>query len=435
MEILNFSIADQYKVKFTAAMDRKTWEPYLKEASLTLQKKKAVSGFRPGAAPLALAEREYGADLYKPAAKKAVDGCIEKICVEKKLIPVSLPEVEIFELGPKGFSFTVHFDKYPEVESMEYRGLKAEKPVCKCKEADIDAEIDLFRSQQLAVNEVSREARMGDIVQLDFSGTHNGKPFPFNHTSQFRLVLGTGVLFAGLDEALCGHKAEDRLNLTLTMPQNFHRAEIAGLTLDLHVHVQSVWERSLRELNDDFVKEFVKGAETVAEYREQTRQKIQQRMDAQSESLFYANLNAEIARNLPVQIPPSMVETVLKRYIDTLSAFARQQDMTIEQYLAKEGKTLNDYEELARPAAKEEAAVSIAVDYVISAEHLTVAPERLRRYYERYAAGNKITVEEAKRRVNESALVEDYLHKDALKLIRDAAVAVPVEVEKLPQVI
>lgn len=435
MKILNFAVEDEYKVELTIAVEREDWVPYLKKASAELQKKKAISGFRPGAAPLAMAEREYGQELYKPAAAQAVDECIEKVCLEKKLAPVSLPEVDIFELTPKGFSFKVRFDKYPEVKSMEYRGLKAEKPICKCKEADIDAEIDQFRKQHLSVEETDREARMGDIVQLDFAGTHNGEPFPFNRASKFRLVLGTGVLFAGLDEALCGRKAGDQLNLTLTMPADFHRAEIAGLTLDLHVHVQSVWERNLREVNDAFVKQFISGAETVAEYREQTRQNIQRRLDAQSESLFYANLNTEIARKLPVQVPPSMVDTVLKRYMNALAGFATQQDMTAEQYLAKEGKTLEDYKELARPAAWEEAAVSIAVDYVISAEGLTVAPERLRLYYERYAAGAKITVEEAKRRVNEAVLIDDYLHKDALKLIRDAAVAIPVEVETLPQVI
>ena len=435
MNILDFAVTDAYKVQFTASMDRDDWKPYLESVSLELQKKNAIPGFRPGAAPLLLAEREYGQTLYKPAAKNAVDDCIEKICLEKKIIPVSLPEVKIFELGTNGFSFTVCFGKYPEVESVKYRGLTAEKPVCRCKETDIDAEIDQFRSQHLAVDEVNREARMGDVVQLDFTGNHNGEKFPFDHASQFRLVLGTNVLFAGLDETLCGHGSGDKLDLTLTMPKDFHRAEIAGMTLQLHVHIQSVWERKMRELDDEFVKEFINGAETVAEYRELTRKKIQKRLDAQSEQLFNANLNAEIARNLPVQVPPSMVETVLSRYIDTLSAFAKQQGKTAEQFLAEEGKTLEDYRELARSAAKEEAAVSIAIDYVISAEHLTVASERLQRFYARYADGNKITVDEARRRVNESALIDDYLHKDAIKLVRESAVAIPVEVDALPKII
>lgn len=432
MEILNFTVSGDYKVKFTAALERDAWVPFLSQISGELQKKKPIKGFRNGSAPLPLAEREYGEALYKPAAKNAADACIEKVCLEKGILPVSLPVVEIFEVGAKGFACAVSFDKYPEVDSMEYKGLKAEKPVCKCREEDIDADIARFMSQHLHVHEVDREARMGDIAQIDFSGTHNGEAFPFNQSSEFRLVLGSGVLFVGLDEILCGHSAGDTLQVSLTMPENFHRSEVAGLTLDLHVHLQSVWARDMRELNDAFVKEFVKDAETVQDYREQVRQKLQKRLDERSEKLFHANLNAEIARKLPVQIPPSMVETTAKRYLDTLAAFARGQEITVEQYLAREGKTVEDYKKLVEPAAWEQTAVSVAVDYVISTEKLTVAPERLQRYYERFAAGNKITVEEAKRRVNEPALIDDYLHKDAMKRIRESAVPVIVEVDVLP---
>lgn len=432
MEFSNFEIKDGCRVHFTASMPREEWTAFLIKTSMELQRKKPIKGFRAGTAPVALAEREYGDELFKPAAREAADKCIEKLCLEKKTIPVSVPTVDIFQADAKGFACAAAFEIYPEVHAMDYKGIQAEKPVCKCKEADIDAEIARFMDQHLHVHEVARAAKMGDIAEVDFSGTHNGGAFPYDHSANSRFVLGSGQLFAGLDEALCGHVAGDHLDITLTMPDDFHRRDVAGLTLELSVNLHSVWARDRRELNDDFVKEFVPGAETVAQYREWTRQKVQKRMDERSEKLFHANINKVLAQNLPVEIPPAMVETTAKRYLDTLAGFARSQGITMEQYLAREGKSVEDYKKMVEPAAREQTAVSIAVDYVISAEKLSVSQERLQRYYQRYATANKISMEEAKRYINEPALIDEYLHKDAMKLIRENAVPVIVEVDTLP---
>lgn len=435
MQIMDFDIREGYKVCFTVSLTKDEWMPFVAKQSLGLQIKKPVKGFRPGTAPIALAEREYGDTLYKSAAREAADDCITKVCLEKRLIPVSQSAVDVFQADAKGFSCGIAFEKYPEVASMEYRGLQAEKPVCKCTDAMIDAEITRFMRQHLDVHQVERAAAMGDIVQVDFTGTHNGGSFPYDHSSGSRFMLGSGRLFAGLDEALCGHVAGDHLDISLTMPEDFHRADVAGLTLDLRVNLQGVWARDMRELNDEFVREFVRGAQTVEEYREQLRSRIQMQLDDHSEKLFHANINKVLARKVPVVIPPAMVETVSKRYLRALAGFAQQQELTVEQYLSREGKTLEDYKKMVEPAAWEQAAVSIAVDHVITAEKLTVSAERLQTYYRRFAEGNKISVEEAKRQVNEEVLIEEFLHKDAMKLIQNAAIPVPVEVEELPPIL
>ena len=432
MRTTDFSIRDGYKASFTATLDRGEFLPFLKRASEETQRRAPLDGYPDGGAPLELAERRYGHALYRPAAKEAADECIRRVCNERQLSPVSLPEISILRADREGFVCTAQLENYPVVERMTYRGLRAEKPVCRCTEAQINAEIDKFLHQRLDVREVAREARMGDIAEVDFTGTHNGGPFPYDHSAKSRFILGSGQLFAGLDEALCGHRAGDRLELTLTMPEDFHRADVAGLTLDLRVNLHGVWAREVRELDDAFVRRFVDGAETVAEYREQTRETLQKRFDERSERLFQSNLNRALAEALPVALPPSMVETTAKRYLETLAVLARREGLTAEQYLAREGKTVEDYRRMAEPAAREQTAVSVALDYVITAEGLTVDPARIEAYCRRYAGANGISFEEAVRRVDRDALTDELLQRDAMKLVHDSAVPVIVEVRELP---
>lgn len=435
MELLDFTVSNDYSVTFDVSLPREEWAGYLEDISRRLQQEKPLKGFRPGSAPLSLAEKGYGKQLYQQAAKNAADACMEAVYLEKQVFPVSVPTVDIYQADATGFGCRVSLEQYPQVSSMAYQGLKAEKPVCKCTEAAIDAEIAQFLRQHLEVHQVDRPAQMGDIAQLDFQGTCDGATFPFDHSDNSRLILGSGILFTGLDEALCGHMAGETLELRLTMAADFHRREIAGLTLDLRVHIQSVWARDLPTLDDAFVRKFVKAADTVEQYREQVRQKLQDRLDARSEQLFQANLNAALAEKLPVEIPPAMIQTAAVRYRRTLAGLAKKAGKTVEEYLAAEGKTLEDYEQMLLPAAKEEAAVSIAIDYVIRAEKLQVSQERLDRYYQRYAASAKCSIAEARQRVDQAALVESYLQRDARKRILATAVPVEVAVEQLPSII
>ena len=80
------------------------------------------------------------------------------------------------------------------------------------------------------------------------------------------------------------------MEISLTMPEDFHRKDVAGMTLDLSVNLHGVFARELRDLDDAFVAQFVSGADTVEEYREKTRKELQKRYDDRSEEIFNENI-------------------------------------------------------------------------------------------------------------------------------------------------
>ena len=433
MDVLDFTHNSESYVSFTASLTRKEWEGWLKKASAALQKQRPLPGFRPGAAPLPVAERLYGKTLYQAAAADAQRELLSRVCEEMALDPVSEPSAEILSADGADFACRYSFFVYPELKELNYRGLKAEKPHRAVTESDIDRELENFRRNHLRVYETEREARFGDIVEVTFRGSTDGHGFPFDSSEKSRFVLGSGQLFAGLDEALLGHHKGDELSLTLTMPKNFHRQEIAGLTLDLSVRLKGVWARELQEVNDAFVRDYVKGCGSVSEYRELLRCRLEAAYESRAGKLYESNLEAALADAVPISVPEPMIRTNYERYLRQLASAAKVQGRTPEQLLRDEGKTLESYQAELLPLAHRQVLFSLAVDYIIENEKLSVSAQELDSWRNSTAEAMGLSPEQAQSQLGDSeALIEELLTRKAMALVASAAEPTVVELETLP---
>lgn len=433
MKIDDFVKRENFRVTFTVTMEGDEWSEYLRRTSRELQKRRSVPGFRAGKAPLQAAANFYGELLYTEAVGQAGPQAVDRACRERGLEPVSVPAFTALRAGREGLTLVVDFYNYPEIKDLTYRGLRVERPHMAATEEMEEQELRAYMASHLNVHQVEREARMGDIVEVDFHGTRYGKPFPFDHGHNIRFLMGTGRLFAGLDEALAGHTAGDEMDLTLKMPQDFHRQDIARSTLDLRVRLVGVWAREMYELNDDFVRSQVKGASTVEEFRAMMRERAQKGLDLKAERSYERNLEQSLADAVKEPIPEAMVQTVLDRFVEGLRATAAAQGETVEQLLAREGRTLEDYRAMSLPHARRQTYVNVALDYIRSAEKLTVSQEDIEAYYKSYAAKFNLTPQEARQSAGDPERAADtILNERAMDIVRSSAVPVTVEVTELP---
>lgn len=322
------------------------------------------------------------------------------------------------------------FIDYPRVSDFEYKGIRVEKPVRTCSEKDIDEAVAQYMNTHLDVHEVQRAARMGDIAEVNFTAKCGDLRFLLSHSKNHRFLMGSGQLFAGLDEALVGHDAGDALFLTLTMPEDFHREDIAGRTLDIEVELLGVWERTLLSCTDEYVREHINGCDTVADFRESLRKKIQERYDSDSRRVYAANLDKALAEKVTCPLPAEMVRVALGGFVDTLRQYAASEKTTPEALLARDGKSMEVFLDECRPHAERQVRLSLALDYVVRKEELTVSAEAVDAYIAKLAAANKYTPEQAERAAGgREKCAEELLSDAALKLVAQYAIPVPVESE------
>ncbi len=433
MEIADLIKQDNSKISFNIRLEREEWESFISAASKELQKEKPIPGFRTGTAPLTAAENIFGSMLYRAAADRAVPEVSARACHENGFEPVSDPDINVITADQNGFECAVSFFNYPEITDFNYRGLEAERPFRVVTDDDIDREAKHFMQNHLNVHEVDREARMGDIAEVSFSGTTDGHPFPFDHSSKSRFILGSGKLFAGLDEVLEGHRGGDEMDISLTMPKDFHRERIAGMTVDLHVDLKGVWARDLCELNDEFVRERVRGCDTVEEFRDYLRSELERRYEGDCETIFEENLQRAMAGAVAGSIPYPMILTVSDRVFAGLERRAVAEGKTLEDLLAAEGRTVESFRDEILPTAGFQAAYSVAVDYVIRNEHIAVTGEEMDAFCRFYAEQTDSTAEDVIRSFGGTEnLREEMLSRKALQIVKKSARPVRREVNFLP---
>ncbi len=436
MKTLSIEKNSGYDVAATFEIERSDLEPYIQKVSEALQKQRPIKGYRAGKAPIQVAKSVYGKELVSQAGQKAIPVFFEIMCRENNLAPITKPTFMISRMDENGAEITANFENYPEIESAEYKGLKVTKYVKTCSEADIDEAIDRYMKNHLWVHEVPREARMGDIVEVKFRGTSGGQRFSYDHSDKSRFIMGSGTLFAGLDEALEGHVAGDDLELSLTMPENFHREDVAGMTLDLNVHLVGVWARDLMECTDEYVRDNVKVGDcnSVAEFREKKKKMIQDRYNTKSDMLFKQSLDVAMANVLDIDVPLSMLNVSLDRFVQTLKATAAGQGMTVEQALEAEGSNMEKFLETCKPYAIEKVKISLLLDYVVRAENISVTSAELTRQIDIKSKETGRPLEEIKGNEN---LVEDIYEKllnaKAEKIVRDNVVEVIQNVDEFPE--
>src|ERR1700733_11174864 len=86
-----------------------------------------VPGFRPGKAPVTLIRRRFAEDIQGEVLQSLVPEFLEKALDEKKMIPVTRPEVDKVEFKEgEPLKFRAVFEVLPEFELGDYKNVEVQ---------------------------------------------------------------------------------------------------------------------------------------------------------------------------------------------------------------------------------------------------------------------------------------------------------------------
>src|SRR5699024_2404284 len=167
-----------------------------------------VSGFRPGKVPMSIIRQRYEADARQEVLGDVIQATFYEAVVAEKVNPVGQPAIEpkVFEKD-KDLEYIATFEVFPEFEVQGLEGVEVERQSAEVTEADVDNMLDILRKQNTAFAEVDRAAALEDQVTINFVGSIDGEAFAGGTADNVPLVLGSGRMIPGFEEALVGCKA------------------------------------------------------------------------------------------------------------------------------------------------------------------------------------------------------------------------------------
>ena len=266
-----------------------------------------IPGFRPGKVPMPLLRRRYGTAVRGEVLESAVQDSSAEAMREQNLRPALPPRVEIVSAAEGAdLEYNMSVELMPDMPEPDFASFELEKLVAEVPEADIDKAVERIAEAQRKSEPVERPAETGDILVADVVGHVGDKEIPGSRAEGRQIELGAETLLPGFSDQLMGVSAGETRQVRVTFPQDYGVAEFAGKEGVFEVKIAEVRHR-LPAAVDDSLAEAV-GLETLAELRQEIRQRMQRDYDGVARQHLKRALLDKLAERYDFPVPPGMVE-------------------------------------------------------------------------------------------------------------------------------
>ncbi len=306
-----------------------------------------------------------------------------------------------------------------------YRGLRATAQRHIVTDEEIDRQLQrLLQQSPRYIPVTDRPSQAGDEVVLDYAGFCNGKQFAGGTAKNQTLVLGSGTFIPGFEDQLIGKLPGEEVTVTVTFPQQYHAAELAGQPAEFRCTIHQIRQRSTYQLDDTFAKE-VGDCDNLAQLRQKLGESMQAYADEQGEMELQDQLLRQAAATLDITIDPKELEAEMDAQLNNLKAQLSQQGLTIEMYCSFMGTTPEKLREESRPAAENAIRCRAAIDRIVLLEALTATDEEIAQTLALICRRNRMTMEQLRPYYDEKlekAVIQSVLTTKVMELIRSAAI-------------
>jgi len=222
-----------------------------------LRKTVKIDGFRPGKVPLKVVQQKFGGHVRQEVIGDVIESSYQEAIIQENVRPAGMPSIESINSEEKeDVSYTAVFEIYPEIDEIQLDTIKIEKPVVEITDEDLEAMIQKLREQRKDWSEVSRAAKQGDQVMVDFEGRIDGETFEGGIGKDMAVEIGAGQMLPEFEAGLEGISSGEEKVVAVNFPDDYHGKEVAGKTAEFTLKASKVCEAILPDIDETFVKAF-----------------------------------------------------------------------------------------------------------------------------------------------------------------------------------
>ena len=424
MSLKSSNKTDVNTTELVISIDADAFEAAVEKEYQRQKKNIQIRGFRKGKVSRKLAEREFGEGaFYEGAINSLLGPEIDAAVKETGLVLVDRPNVEVTSIDKaQGVELKAVCVTKPEIEIADYKGIKAPKEVKEITDEDIDKQIDIIRKKNARIVSVEdRAAQLDDEVIIDFEGFFGDEAFEGGKGEDHPLRLGSGQFIPGFEDQIVGHNIGDEFDVNVKFPEDYQMTDYAGKDATFKCKLKAISYEELPEINDDLVKDATE-FETVAEYKDDIKTKLEEAATQQAESSFENAVMEALISKVDAPIPNCMYEQRIDSLMRSFEQQLQQQGMDIKLYFQYTGMDMDSFRETYRDRAVNEVKLRLALEKIAELENIEISDEELNNSLGEIAAANNIDVETVKRFIPVEDYITDLRVQKAIELVKENAV-------------
>ncbi|NNG39457.1 trigger factor [Flexivirga sp. ID2601S] len=301
------------RVKLTVEVPYEELKPSVDEAYKTIGAQIQVPGFRKGKVPARIIDQRVGRGaVLQEAVNDALPTFYGQALAENDVHPMGQPELEVTDVPAdesQPLKFDVEVDTVPEFDLPDFKDITVEVDPLKVTDEDTEKELESLRERFGTLAGVERPAAEGDSVTIDLKATIGDEDI--DDVTGISYVVGAGNMLEGMDEAITGMSAGDTKTFKAPLAGGEHEGEDADVT----VTVQSVKERQLPELDDEFAQmasphdTFEELKADVAQQAERGK-RFEQGVQARDKALD------QLLETLDIPLPDKVIEAEVNQHLE-----------------------------------------------------------------------------------------------------------------------
>ncbi len=370
---------DKCQVQLTVTLDADEAKACVKEVEKAFVRDARLPGFRPGKAPIELIRKRFNADIQSETVGAMVRRYYHDAVKAEGLDEVALVNVRDTSCTAEGGAFTAVVEVKPTFKLPVYKGLKIAPANVKVEDSEVAAQVERLRAMYAKYEDAKEgeAADDGDFVQIDYSGTVDGKPILEIAPDAKIVASGTGFwtqieegrFLPEILEAVKGMKAgETKDGVKAKFDAGAAPEPLKGKKAVYTVTLKA-FRRRIMPTDAEFAEKAK--AASVEELAKNIRESLEKQRVQQETARRENDAVEAILKKADFDVPESMVRRGMDSYLEQLEKRAQYAGLSADYIKENQEKILAD----AREYATKQVRMWYIIDEIAKAEKIEAKDE------------------------------------------------------------
>jgi trigger factor len=361
------------------------------------QKVARIPGFRRGHVPASIIRQRFSEEIKTDVVEALVPRFFRQEAERLGVHPVSQPRVtdlHVHEGEP--MRFKAAFEVLPEIKLEGYKELRADHAEIVVSDEEVEQSLSDLREQHANFNPIEgRTLADGDFAQVSLDGNPKvgeGQPV---HMDEVLVEIAGKTTMPEFTEHLRGANAGEERTFDVNYPEDAQDKRLAGKTFTYTVKVNALKQKSLPDLNEEFVKKFGEFT-TVDELQKRIREQMEFERKHEAEHAAKEKLVAQLIQRNDFEVPESLIEQQIDVRLERGLRALAAQGLTAEQMKKMD---LNRLRGGQREQAIHDVKAALLLEKVAEVENVQVSDEEMNAELDSLAKQTKQTTEAIRARL------------------------------------
>jgi trigger factor len=241
----------------------------------------------------------------------------------------------------------------------------------------VDKVVVQLRDQQASLVPVEgRGAATDDYAVIRFTGSRDGQPIEGATSDRMPLILGRERFIPGFEDNLIGMAEGDTKSFTVTFPDDYADADVAGKPAEFEVGTLELREKRMPPADDEFARS-LGSYDDLPALRAEIRQRLERNALDRARHNFADRIIDFAVANATLDLPDVLIESEQEVMLDELKVRLAEQGIGYDDYLRVTERDEAKIRDEMRPDAEKRVKTLLVLSAIADQEKIDVTDEEL----------------------------------------------------------